>query len=323
MPSVSDAVSGASKASPAAEQAAQAVSSATHAAAAQHTAQQAAQAVTSATHATQQAAQAVSSATQAAPAAATDAVSSATHAAATAGGPLAALYYFIMVPMVYLALLALVVGIVWRIVGILRSPAQSYPLTLYPAARWRAFAAFRDAFGMRQVRQHKPFFWVFLAIFHVAFLLLILAHLDIIPALRMLPAASKHMIGAGSVGVALTVSVMYFILRRFRSPVREISNPGDYLLLLLLLFLFLLGDMMSWANSWGAHGFVMTKADFARYFGGLAGFTFADPRAVLHGSHYHFVVLHVLLANVFFMILPFTKIVHTFFTIPINLLRRK
>jgi [DsrC]-trisulfide reductase subunit M len=322
MPSVSDAVSGASKASPAAEQAAQhaaqAVSSATHAAA-QHTAQ----AVTSATHATQQAAQAVSSATQAAASAGTDAVSSATHAAAAAGGPLAAVYYFIMVPMVYLALLALVVGIVWRIVVIMRSPAQAYQLTLYPAARWRAFAAFRDAFGMRQVRQHKPFFWIFLVIFHVSFILLILAHLDIIPALRMLPAASKHMIGAGSVGVALTVSVMYFILRRFRSPVREISNPGDYLLLLLLLFLFLLGDMMSWANSWGAHGFVMTKRDFSRYFDGLARFTFADPRAVLHGSHYHFVVLHVLLANVFFIILPFTKIVHTFFTIPINLLRRK
>ena len=270
--------------------------------------------------AAQQAAQAVSAASQAA---ASDAVSSASHAAAAAGGPLAAVYYVIMVPMVYLAILALVVGVAWKIIVILRSPAQAYPLTLYPAARSRVLAAFRDAFGMRQVRQHTPFFWVFLVIFHVAFLLLILAHIDIIPAQRVLPAASKHMLGAGSVGVALTVSVGYFTLRRFRSPVREISTPGDYLLLLLLLFTFLLGDMISWSNSWGAHGFVMTKKDFALYFDGIARFTFADPRAVLHGSHYHFVVLHVLLANMFFMVLPFTKIVHTFFTIPINLLRRK
>lgn len=292
MPSVSDAVSAATQAAP------------------QAAAQQAA-------------AQAVSAASQAATQAASDAVSSASHTAAAAGGPLAAVYYFIMVPMVYLAILALVVGVVWKIIVILRSPAQAYPLTLYPAARSRVLAAFRDAFGMRQVRQHTPFFWVFLVIFHVAFLLLILAHIDIIPALRVLPAASKHMLGAGSVGVALTVSVGYFTLRRFRSPVREISTPGDYLLLLLLLFTFLLGDMISWSNSWGAHGFVMIKKDFALYFDGLARFTFADPRAVLHGSHYHFVVLHVLLANVFFMVLPFTKIVHTFFTIPINLLRRK
>jgi nitrate reductase gamma subunit len=176
---------------------------------------------------------------------------------------------------------------------------------------------------MRQVRAHKPVFWVFLITFHAAFLLLIIAHLDIIPALRILPAASKHMLGAGSVGAALTLAVRYFISRRFRSPVREISNPGDYLLLLLLLFLFLFGDMISWSNSWGAHGFVMTKKDFARYFDGLARFTFADPRAVLHGSHYHFVVLHVFLANIFFVVLPFTKIVHTFLSIPINLLRRK
>jgi len=283
-------------------------------------------AVSAATHAGAQAAaqtapQAVSGATRAA-AQAPAAVSSASHAAAAAGGPLAAVYYFIMVPMVYLAIAALVVGAVWKIAMILRSPVQPYPLTLYPAARLRVFAAFRDAFGMRQVREHKPFFWIFLVVFHVSLVLLILAHLDIIPALRMLPPASKHMLGAGSVGVAITVSTAYFILRRFRSPVREISTPGDYLLLLLLLFLLLLGDTISWSNSWGAHGFVMTKRDFALYFAGLARFTFADPRAVLHGSHYHFVVLHVLLANVFFTVLPFTKIVHTFFTIPINLLRR-
>ena len=58
---------------------------------------------------------------------------------------------------------------------------------------------------------------------------------------------------------------------------------SDYLLLLLLLFLFLFGDMMSWGNSWSAHGFVMTKQDFAKYFDGVARFTFADPRAVLPG----------------------------------------
>ena len=81
--------------------------------------------------------------------------------------------------------------------------------------------------------------------------------------------------------------------------------------------------MMSWGNSWTASGFVMTKQDFSLYFDGLIRFSFADPRLVLHGSHYHFVVLHVLLANLFFMILPFSKVMHSFFAMPINLLRRK
>jgi nitrate reductase gamma subunit len=160
-------------------------------------------------------------------------------------------------------------------------------------------------------------------VFHAAFILLILGHLDMIPHLRMLPARSRHMLGAGAVGIAVTLPMFYFLLRRFRSPLREISVPSDYLLLLLLLFLFLFGDMISWGNSWSPHGFVMTKQDFSKYFDGLARLTFADPRAVLPGSHYHFAVIHVLLAESFFVLLPFSKIMHTFFSVPINLLRRR
>jgi nitrate reductase gamma subunit len=166
-------------------------------------------------------------------------------------------------------------------------------------------------------------FWVFLMVFHAAFLLLILGHLDIFPRINIVSASSRNMVGAGGVGVAVTVPVIYFVLRRFQSPHREISVPADYLLLLLVLFLFLFGDLMSWGNSWSPNGFVMTKADFSRYFQGLARLTFADPRAVLPGSHYHFAVIHVLLAEVFFVLLPFTKIMHTFFAVPITLLKRR
>jgi len=137
-----------------------------------------------------------------------------------------------------------------------------------------------------------------------------------------MPPGSRHMLGAGAVGVAVTLPVLYFLVRRLRSPVRELSTPADFLLLMLLLFLFLFGDMMSWGNSWSPHGFVMTKADFRGYFDGLARLTFADPRAVLHGSHYHFVVIHVFLAELFFVVLPFSKIMHTFLSLPANLLRR-
>jgi len=231
--------------------------------------------------------------------------------------------YAIMVPLVYLSILALLVGIVWRIAVIMRSAPPPYPLRLYPAPARPGLAALGDTFAMPQVRRHRPLFWVFLMVFHAAFLLLILGHLDILPQINILPAVSRHMIGSGVVGLGVTVPLLYFLGRRMRSPNRDISVFSDYLLLLLLLFLFLLGDMMSWGNSWSAHGFVMTKQDFAKYFDGLLRFTFADPRAVLPGSHYHFAVIHVLLAEVFFIVLPFSKIMHTFFSVPINLLRRR
>lgn len=66
----------------------------------------------------------------------------------------------------------------------------------------------------------------------------------------------------------------------------------------------------------------MTKQDFAEYFRIRGSFSFADPRTVLPGSHYHFIVIHVLLAELFLAVLPFTKIVHTFFALPLNAIRR-
>lgn len=230
--------------------------------------------------------------------------------------------YFIMVPMVYLAILFCIIAIVVRIRSILRAPAQPFSLRLYPASKKPGAKAIADTFLMPQIRKSKPLFWVFLVIFHISLILLFLGHLDILPNISIVPEASRHMIGKGLVGVGVTVPLFYFLFRRFKSPVREITVPADYLLLILILFLCLFGDLMSWGNSWTANGFVMTKQDFSLYFKGLFDFSFADPRKVLPGSHYHFVVIHVLLANTFFILLPFSKVMHAFLSMPVNLLRR-
>lgn len=231
--------------------------------------------------------------------------------------------YFIMVPMVYIALTFCLVMIILRIISIFHAPAQPYSLRIYPASKKPSLKALADTFGIPQIRRNKPLFWVFLMIFHISFLFLILGHLDILPGISLMPETSRHMLGAGMVGVGVTLPLFYFLYRRFRSPNREISVPADYLLLILILFLCLFGDLMSWGNSWTANGFVMTKQDFSQYFSGLVHFTFADPRQVLPGSHYHFAVIHLLLANIFYIVLPFSKVMHAFFAYSINLLRRK
>jgi nitrate reductase gamma subunit len=151
----------------------------------------------------------------------------------------------------------------------------------------------------------------------------LLGHLDILPTISFVPEASRDMLGAGLVGVGVTVPLFYFLFRRFKTPNRDISVLADYLLLILVIFLCLFGDLMSWGNSWTQFGFVITKADFGQYFASLANFTFIDPRTWLSGTHYHFAVIHVLLAETFFVVLPFSKIVHAFLSMPINLLRRK
>jgi nitrate reductase gamma subunit len=231
--------------------------------------------------------------------------------------------YGILVPLVYFSILFCIVMIVYRIVSIFRAPPPPYSLKIFSSSKKPGLTAMADTFAMPQIRKHKPLFWVFLMIFHLSIIFLILGHLDILPQISIMTEKSIHMIGAGAVGVGFTLPLFYFLFRRFKSPNREITVPADYLLLIIIIFLALFGDLMSWGNSWTANGFVITKADFAKYFDGLLRFTFANPRAVLPGSHYHFIVIHVLLADLFFIILPFSKIVHAFFAMPINILRRK
>lgn len=232
--------------------------------------------------------------------------------------------YFIMVPMVYVAFGWLLIGSFIRISGLLKAPDLPHTLRIFPEKKTRAprLAAVWDALTMPTVRIHKPLLWFFLIVFHVGIAVLLLAHLDLIPQIRISSADSPHMIGYGAVGVALTISVMYLLFRRFRTPVRDFSVPSDYLLLFLLFCAFLTGDVISWGNSWSPDGFVITKQDLGLYLSNLVRFTFEDPRTLLSGSHYPLVALHVLLANLFLMVLPFSKIMHSFFAIPLTSLRR-
>ncbi len=232
------------------------------------------------------------------------------------------IFYLIMVPMVYLAFVWCIVGITAKVIGIVRAPEMPNTLKIFPESKTPFLAAVKDAFTMPSVRKHKPVFWVFLLAFHGAIALLIISHLDLIPQLRLTSPDSPDMIGHGAVGVVLTISVIYFLLRRFRTPVRDLSVPADYLILCLLFCIFLTGDVVSWGNSWSPDGFVITKQDLGSYLSNLVTFTFADPRTMLSGSHYVIVGTHVLLANLFLMILPFSKIMHSFFAVPLNLLRR-
>ncbi|HTY21605.1 MAG TPA: respiratory nitrate reductase subunit gamma [Desulfomonilaceae bacterium] len=238
-------------------------------------------------------------------------------------------WYFIMVPMVYLAFAWCVVWIIIRIVEILRAPEFPPTLRIFPEGRGpddppsHPFAgAVWDAFTMPSVRRYNPLLWFFLIVFHVGVLLLIVAHVDLLPQVTIMSKDSEHMIGNGALGVIMTISILYFLFRRFLTPVRELSVPGDYLLLFLLLGIVISGDIMSWGNSWTESGFVMTKKDFGAYLDSLIRFTFADPRQFLSGSHYAVIGTHILWANLFLFVLPFSKIMHVFFAVPLNKLRR-
>ena len=227
-----------------------------------------------------------------------------------------------MVPMAYLSVLVFITGVIKTFIRIIKAPKHKTTLKVFPQGKKPLLQAVKDTLFMPSVRRDKPILWLMLMLYHAAFLLLILGHLDLIPGINLMKKDSPHMLGFGAVGVVLTVTVVYFLLRRFKSPVREISTMGDYLILLLLFFIFLSGGIISWSNSWNENGFVLEKSDFKTYFGDLVKFTFNDPGETLSGSHYFHVVIHVFLANLFIMVFPFTKFIHSFFAMAVNKIRR-
>jgi len=239
------------------------------------------------------------------------------------------IWYFVMVPMVYVAVIWSVIWITVRLVTVFKAPDFPRTLRLFPEGYVSGGSrpgglgmALWDTFTMPSIREHQPVFWFFLMVFHAAFAVLILAHLDILPQVNIMSKDSEHMIGNGAVGILVTISLLYFMFRRFASPVREVSVPADYFLLFLMLCIAVSGDVISWGNSWSEAGFVMTKKDFGLYLDNLIRFTFADPRQYLSGSHYAVIGAHVLLANLFLILLPFSKIMHVFFAVPMNRMRR-
>ncbi len=232
------------------------------------------------------------------------------------------LAYFIMVPMVYLAVAWCVIGIVFQVTRVLRAPRHPTTLKIFPETKRPLLAAIVDGLTMNSARKHDPVFWSFLMLFHLGILAVFLEHLDLFPWLNILPASSPDVITYGAAGVAVTASVLYFLFRRLRGAVREISVPADYLLLFLLFMIFITGATISWAISWGTNGFMFTKQDFGAYLNNLLLFNFKNPNQGLSGSHYVVIVIHVLLANLFLILLPFSKVMHTFFALPLNKVRR-
>jgi nitrate reductase gamma subunit len=94
---------------------------------------------------------------------------------------------------------------------------------------------------MPSVRRHQPVLWFFLGVFHLGILGLILSHLDLLPQINIMPAESKHMLGNGAIGVAVTVSVLYFCCAAFVRRSVKFLVPADYLICFLLFLIFITG----------------------------------------------------------------------------------
>lgn len=231
-------------------------------------------------------------------------------------------YYIVLVPMVYIACAIFVVGIAVRLAKLLLEPRHPTTLQIFPERRPRWLWALGDVFLLPATRRYKPFFWVVLMLFHLAFLLLIIGHIELIAEIKPFQVIPHGVfLGRGFVGLVLCLAVLYFLFRRFASPTKDLSVPEDYYLLILLFLTILFGSQMDWARRWYGYD-NLSVADYRAYLSSLLSLKPHVSTSLMAAGHSFMLLLHIFFANLFLMFFPFSQLMHSFLSFPMNKLRR-
>ena len=230
--------------------------------------------------------------------------------------------YFILVPMVYIAFAVFITGTIVRLVKIFREPKHPTTLKIYPEKKPAWLWALHDTFLFPTVRRHKPVLWIFLMSFHIGLLLLIIGHLELfgeIGIIQIIP--HSIFLGGGFVGLIVAICLLYFLFRRFSSPVKDLSVAEDYYLLILLFLIVFFGSQMDWARNWYGYG-ELDVDQYREYLSSLLHFSPDLPVEVTDTGHSFMLVLHIFFANLFLIFFPFSQMMHSFLSLPMNKLRR-
>ncbi len=204
----------------------------------------------------------------------------------------------------------------------LQSARPSHIVANLSGKKGKFLTALFDAFLFPTIRRHKPVLWVFLIVFHIGLLLLFIGHLELIwdiPGFQIIP--HEPFLGKGFLGLILGICLLYFLFRRFLSPVKELSVPEDYYLLILLFLIVIFGSEMDWARRIYFYE-ALTVDDYRDYFISILSLKPELPDGIIFSGHAFMLVLHAFFANIFLIFFPFSQSMHSFLSLPINKLRR-
>lgn len=212
----------------------------------------------------------------------------------------------------YVAVAVFIVAMTYRIYTWKRLAAPS--MTLFPAPadeRANRRNVLKEALLFRSLFGGDRVLWAFAWVFHAVLLLIFLGHLRVftnvdgtLMALGMSEEAIQAMSGGagGAAGVVILLATVLLLARRLALPrVREITGAADYLALLLIGAIIITGNMMRF----GAEHFDLALT--REYFAGLASFGGAMGEAALQNKVF---VVHMGLAFLLIMCIPFSKILH-------------
>lgn len=219
----------------------------------------------------------------------------------------------------YLAIVVFVAGMIYRIHKWRTAPSPT--MTLFPAAATgseNTVNTVKEILFFKSLFQGDRVLWAVAWVFHAVLLLIFLGHFRVftnVDVILMKLGMSEEAIQAmssgagGAAGIVILLTVIFLLARRFIVPkVAQITGPGDYLALVLIGVILITGNMMRF----GAEHFDLSIA--REYFSGLATFSNVTEAVVLQNNVF---LIHMFLALILLMIIPFSKILHlggVFFT---------
>jgi nitrate reductase gamma subunit len=234
-------------------------------------------------------------------------------------------YYFVMVPMLYAAIVIFISGILLRLIKIGLAPnPKAKSLRVFPEKRSKLLAVLSDIFLFPDVTRKKdPAYWVFFGLFHITIFFLFLGHLELIGDMQVIQLVKhKIFLGKGLVGLLLVITLFFFLFRRFRSPYRELSVPEDFILILGLLAIAFFGSHMNLAVLYSSHGFDISLEAYRAYLGSIIRLSPTIPAEISGSPHQVILVMHILLANIFLIYFPFSKVMHSILAFFSNAVKR-
>ena len=227
------------------------------------------------------------------------------------------LSYFILIPMVYIAFATLIFGLIYKFYIIWKAPAPAGTGAIFPKKGSKVSGLIYDAMLVPMAYAKQKGFWFIIMFFHIAFFFLFLGHLELIADFKFIQIIPHRIfLGGGLVGIILMLATLYFLFRRFGTPYREISIPEDFVILLVLFFCILFGSILHLAERYSDWGAVL-RVDANVYRNWLQSLIWFKPQlsyTITELSHFTILVLHVLFANIFLMMFPFSKMIHSVFT---------
>lgn len=226
--------------------------------------------------------------------------------------------------LVYIAVTVFIVGMSLQVYSWLKNPRSAVKLGLFPRPKNRGvrfLKLLKDSFAFPHSAEVDPWMWIFAIIFHFSLAAVLIAHFRMIreftPVANLVGKEGMEKLGAiagGTLGVILLIAVLYYLLRRFLLPYKDLSVFEDYFIIFLLIIIILLGDHLRFFARFSID-------DYRAYMHSILIFKPAFPETIAASNAKWVLTMHVFFVNLFIIYFPFSKLTHVIGTFAANTVR--